>query len=116
MRIPNDALPLYRHENESKTPADAEEKSAKPVNGATRIRSSLPDLLPGQRRAENKEDDLTEEGLARNHKRRFYRPKLDDLERRLDERRKASQPILLDTRATRSRRKSTRTPTINFKI
>lgn len=113
MRIPNEALPLYRRENESKTPADAEEKSAKPVNGATRISSSLPDLLPGQRRADNKDDDLTEEGLAKNHKRHLHRP---NPERRQEDRRKASQPILLDTRATRSRRKSARTPTINFKI
>lgn len=116
MRIPNEALPLYRRENESKTPADAEEKNAKPVTGATGIRSTVSDRLPGQWRADKKDDELAEEGLAKSHTRRLYRPKSDNPERRQDERRKGNQPIMLDTRATRSRRKSARTPTINFKI
>ena len=116
MRIPNEALPLYRRENESKTPADAEEKNAKPVSGAARIRSALSNLLPGQRRADKKDEDLAEEILGQNYKRRINRAQPDTPERRQEERRKASQPILLDTRATRSRRRSARTPTINFKI
>ena len=115
MRIPNEALPLYRRENESKTPADAEEKNAKPVSGAARIRSALSNLLPGHRNAAGK-NDLDEGDLGPNHKRRKNRAQPDKPERRQEERRKASQPILLDTRATRSRRKSARTPTINFKI
>jgi len=116
MRIPNEALPLYRRENESKTPADAEEKNAKPVSGPARIRSALSDLLTGQRRADKKDEDLADESHAQNLKRRIIRGQPDNPERRREERRKSNQPILLDTRTTRSRRKSARTPTINFKI
>ena len=116
MRIPNDALPLYRWENESKTPADAEEKNAKPVSGPAMIRSALSDLLPGRGRADKKDEDLAKESLAQNLKRRLLHAKQDNPERRQEERRKSNQPILLDTRATRSRRKSARTPTISFKI
>ncbi len=116
MRIPNEALPLYRRENESKTPADAEERNAKPVNGAARIRSALSNLLPGQRHADKTDEDLAEEGVAMHHKRRLSRAKSDNSERRQEERRKASQPILLDTRATQSPRRSARTTTINIKI
>lgn len=116
MRIPNDALPLSRWENESKTPADAEERNTKPVRGAASVRSALSDLLPGHRRADKKDEDLAEETLAKNIKRRLFRTQPDNPERRQDDRRKSNQPILLDTRATRSRRKSARTPTISFKI
>jgi hypothetical protein len=115
MRIPNEALPLYRRENESKTPADAEEKNAKPVSGAARIRSALSNLLPGQQQTA-REDDLDEGDPGQNSSRRGNRDQPDNPERRHEERRKANQPTLLDTRATRSRRKSARTPTINFKI
>jgi hypothetical protein len=114
MRIPNEALPLYRRE--SKTPAEAEERNSKPVSGPARIRSALSNLLPGQRRADKKDDDLAEESLAQNLKRRLIRGQPDNPERRREERRKSNQPILLDTRATRSRRESARHPTINFKI
>lgn len=116
MRIPNEALPLSRRENESKTPADAEERNTKPVRSTASIRSALSDLLPRHRRADKKDEDLAEESLAQNIKRRLFRTQPDNPERRGEDRRKANQPILLDTRTTRSRRKSARTPTISFKI
>ena len=112
MKIPNEALPLRQRESE--TPADAKEKNTKPVGGAAQTRSALSNLSFGQGRSGTKDKDLDEGNPWAIQNGRRNRDQPD--ERRREERRKANQPIMLDTRTTRSRRKSARTPTINFKI
>lgn len=114
MRIPNEALPFPQRESE--TPADAKEKNTKPVAGTAQIRSALSDLLPGAGHPPNSNADSDEENPGATQNGRKNRDQPATPERRHDERRKANWPVLLDTRTAQTRRRSSRTPTINVKI
>jgi len=109
MRIPGEALPFFLSGNDNKALADS--NRAEPVEGAARLRAAM-SFQPSEQRQPATEDDLRADRVdqKRNHQ------KNRDEERRRDERRKENRPILLDTRTSQHRRKSTRHPSIDLKV
>jgi hypothetical protein len=100
MIIPAEAAAPYARESMR----FVEERKARPVDGLSAMHEDLPGSLPQQSR------DTADHHLA--SPQRGY----DEAERRQGDRRQASTPMMLDTRATRSRRQATLPSPINVRI
>lgn len=118
MRIPSEALLPYLSESENKT--SSEDKGAQPVDSSARLRATLSNSLSKQMHVleetiERVEQDQNGQG---HHARGGDRHGTHQagMERRQEQRRKEKLPVLLDTRLTRSRRKSVRDSAIDCKI
>ena len=106
MKIPVEALPLYPGESVRKSLPEG--KRAEPIVASAKLDGALSHSAAEQR--QGFEENLWQEPKSR---RSYNRPAGE--ERRIDERRKANHPVLLDTRLAR-RRESANYSTINFEI
>jgi len=118
MRIPPEVLLPNLYESDNKTLS--EDKGAQPVDSSARLRATLSNSLSKQRHAQEETIELVKKGQngrgkpARSGDQRGAQKA--GPERRQGERRKEKLPVLLDTRVSRSRRKSARDSAIDFKI
>lgn len=117
MRIPTEVLPnLY--ENDSKT--FSEDKGAQPVDSSARLRATLTNSSSRQKQTLEESIQSVKQGQnghgkpARGGDQRGAQRA--GPERRQEERRKVKLPVLLDTRLSRSRRKSTLDSAIDCEI
>ena len=108
MRIPNEALPTYVSDNERKP--NGEGQRAEPVDNASRLGDAMSQSRAKQGKNQEKSGDHRE--LELNHRRQAQASE----ERREHDRRKAKQPVLLDTRQAHGRRTSADYPKIDFKV
>jgi hypothetical protein len=117
MKMPAELIPLYLGAIGNK--AFAQNNGSPPVQASSASRSALHDALPKQRQAPRKVDNAGEEKgdhlEPQRGRRKIDEPGSSDGPLPND-RRKASQPVVLDTRVTRSRRKADLRSAINFKI
>jgi hypothetical protein len=118
MRIPPEALLPNFNESDNKTLS--EDKGAQPVDSSARLRATLSNSLSKQKHAleetiqrvrqgQNGQGKPASSGDQRGAQRAGS-------ERRHGERRKEKLPVLIDTRLSRSRRKSVRDSAIDCKI
>lgn len=121
MKIPTPALSFYLSENENR--AFAETNKTTPVDGSAKLRSSLSDYLPERWWifADNSGSTVesaehAEAGQPRRGSQRQRDEQAGGTERRKEQRRKITLPVVLDTRLTRCRRAGTRFSAINFAI
>lgn len=118
MRIPSEALLPYLSESDNKI--SAEDKGAQPVDSSARLRATLSNSLSKQRHAQEETIERVEQDQhgQETHVRSggLQGEQKADSERRQEQRRKEKLPVLLDTRLSRSRRKSVRNSAIDCKI
>lgn len=118
MRIPTDVI--FPNLNESDNKTLSEEKGAQPVDSSASLRATLSNSLSKEKHALEETIKRVKPGQngqgnpARSGDQRAA-PRIGS-ERRKGERRKEKLPVLLDTRISRSRRKSSRDSPIDFKI
>jgi hypothetical protein len=113
VRIPTEPLPQYRRRNETK--AFAEEDRPEPVDSSAGIDAALSGTL-AEREKPVREDGADARRLDRRAGEPGQMPPNVVDERRREERRKENLPVLLDTRLTRCRRKSSRKSAIDVAI
>ncbi|MBL8414540.1 MAG: hypothetical protein JNM42_08900 [Propionivibrio sp.] len=114
VKIPTEVLLPYLSESDNKTLS--EDKGAQPVDSSAKLRATLSNSLSKQRHALEETLKRVEQGKngQENHTRSGAQKA--GAERRQEQRRKEKLPVLLDTRLSRSRRKSARDPAIDCKI
>ena len=118
MRIPPEVLLPNLYESDNKTLS--EDKGAQPVDSSARLRATLSNSLSKQKHAINETIERVKQGQngqgkpARSGDQRGSQKA--GPERRQEQRRKEKLPVLLDTRVSRSRRKSVRDSAIDYKI
>jgi hypothetical protein len=118
MRIPGEVLLPYLSESDNKTLS--EDKGAQPVDSSARLRATLSNSLSKQRPALEETIERLEQGQngqgkpVRSGDQRGAQKA--GSERRQEQRRKEQLPVLLDTRVSRSRRKSVRDSAIDCEI
>lgn len=114
VKIPTEVLLPYLSESDNKTLS--EDKGAQPVDSSAKLRATLSNSLSKQRRALEETLKRVEQGQngQGNHARSGTQKA--GQERRQEQRRKEKLPVLLDTRLSRSRRKSARDSAIDCKI
>ena len=118
MRIPTEVLLPYLSESNNKTLS--EDKGAQPVVSSAKLRAALSNSLSKQSHAleetiERVEQDQSDQGNHAHSGDQRGTQKTDS-ERRQEQRRKEKQPVLLDTRLSRIRRKSAQDSAIDCKI
>lgn len=114
MRIPTEALPSFTYGIDARAKdTTTERQRPEPIDRSANLRPQLNQSSPEERRAAANEEALRRAILAAN-KRNAGAQAL--VERRKTERRKAKQPVFLDTRATRSRRQDGANTIIDFEI
>ncbi len=91
MRIPAESLALYNVES-----SRSEDKGAKAVSESAALGARFPDALPRQRPTRSKAPDIEED-----RPQRAKRGQQGGEDQPQQERRKAKQPVLIDTRARR---------------
>ena len=120
MRIPSKALSFYISESDNKSFAG--DSSTNPVDGPAKLRPALTNTLSGRPQffLKDKASAGNDGGLQRKktgndnaHPRQYKNPDSGE-KRRGQDRRKETQPVLLDTRLTKRREDRTGPPTINF--
>ncbi|MBK7423097.1 MAG: hypothetical protein IPJ48_08375 [Propionivibrio sp.] len=117
MRIPPEVLLPNLYESDNKTLS--EDKGAQPVDSSARLRATLSNSLSKQKHALEK--PLSASSRGRTAKGNLLAAAINVVpkrqrERRQEQRRKEKLPVLLDTRVSRSRRKSVRDSAIDCKI
>jgi hypothetical protein len=118
MRIPSEVLLPYLSESDNRT--FSEDKGAQPVDSSASMRATLSNPSSKQKRALKETIERLEQGQngQGNPARNSDRPAAPKggTERRQEQRRKEKLPVLLDTRLSRSRRKSAQDSAIDCKI
>lgn len=109
MRIPSDIAPSSFAETERATAP--ERTRAEPVESLPGLGEERPQSNPRQRRFV-----VEDPNAKQNHSWRRVHGKDEQEDRRKDERRKEKRPVVLDTRLTRSCRRSSLHPRVDLKI
>jgi len=112
MKIPVEVL--LPHFNESDRLAEGQ--GPKPVDSLSGLRADLPDSFPTPMQAFADKIKRLEQVQKRRHNSGQHKPENGFHERRHEERREKNIPVTLDTRLTRSRRKSACASMISIKI
>ena len=114
MRIPSEALPSFTTVVDARAKNEPpEHRRPEPVDRLADLRPQLNQSSSGERRATEEEEALRRAILAANLR---NAASLARKERRKADRRKASQPVFLDTRVTRSRRNDDTDTVIDFEV
>ena len=107
---------LYRLAIDRRPAAD--DDRPQPVLASTTLRSGLPELLPQREQAAAANSERVRDDTAA-HDEAVYQRRQSDRQTsggQLDDRRRQSLPTPIDTRLSRTRRRSDRTETIDFEI
>ena len=112
MRIPAEALLLYPTDNDR----FSETRGTRPVTGSATLASDLPEGLPKPRQTPEAAPEYDRHATYRSRDGENDTPHAPPQERRHDDRRQKNIPTTLDTRLTRSRRRSAESAPINIEI